>query len=444
MATTNFTAGTVVESSWLNDVDETTYGNKINSVATIAALRAVVKETNKSVFVSGYYAAGDGGGGFYRYDASDTTTADNGGTVIVDTDNGRWKLTQTIPSSFKQWGAKGDGTTDDTVCIQAALDNIEASGGAVRVDAASTFKVTGTLYWGNGCMIEGYGTDSLIKGASLTVPILQSKGTSLTRRYRLQLRNLAIDNTSVAAAGGIGCDLRNATDCLVESVLFTNVEIGIQHLADGGLGCYYNEVRKCVFNTCSFGLLYSTLANENWSTNCRFTNVTTAILISDGTHNHILEPAIETFTTGILINGPAYYTQINSPRLENVPTSGTGISITGAAVCTSIKDPYYVSLSTNLNDVAGVGTTVNGRQRVTATLNFGSIAAGAVADLSVTIAGSLATDSVNVTPPSTLESGLVCIGVPGAGVHYVRMANITSGAIDPASATFTLDIWRKE
>lgn len=62
----------------------------------------------------------------------------------------------------------------------------------------------------------------------------------------------------------------------------------------------------------------------------------------------------------------------------------------------------------------------------------------------VSITNALATDSVNVTPPSTLVGGLVCTGVPGAGGHYVRMANVTSGAIDPASATFTIDIWRRD
>lgn len=419
-------------------------GDGFTVVGSIASLRAVEKRADKGVFVTGYYAAGDGGGGTYRYDASDTTTADNGGTVIVATDGGRWKLTQPFPPSFKQWGAKGDGTTDDTTRIQAALDSIEAPGGALWVDAASTFKVTSTLYWGNGCSITGAGTDSIIKGASMTTPILQSKGTSLTRRYRLQLRNLNIDNTTKAAIGGIGCDLRNATDCLIDGVLFSNVETGVQHFGDTGLGCYYNELRKCVFSVCTYGVTYSTLANENWTSACRFNNVTVGYTFSDGSHNHITESAIELFTTGILISGPAYDTQITSPRLENLPTSGTGISITGAAVRTSIKDPQYIGLTTNLNDAAGINTTRNGRQRVTAVLDFGSIAAGATADLAVAVSGAATTDTVQVTPPSTLASGLICIAVPSSGQHYVRVANVTAGAIDPASATFTLDIWRKE
>lgn len=411
--------------------------------SSIAALKAFAKTPGATAVVYGYYAAGDGGGGVYWYDASDTTSTDNGGSIIVASDGGRWKIAQSFPMSLKQWGAKGDSTTDDTARIQAALDAIEAAGGELFVDRA-IFKTTDTLYWGNGCTLVGVGYDSLIKGASLTKPMFQSKGTTISRRYRLQMRNLGIDNTTKTAVGGIAVDLRNATDCLLDNIYISNVETGVQHFADAGLGCYYNELRKCVFTTCTLGVTYSTLANENWLINSRFNGVATGVRLSDGSHNHIIEPAIEIFTTGILISGAAYDTQITSPRLENVPTSGTGISITGAAVRTSIKDPQYTGLSTNLNDAAGIGTTQNGRQRVTATLNFPSIPAGSTSDLAVAVSGALPTDSVQVTPPSTLASGLVCIAVPSSSQVYVRMANVTAGAIDPASATFTVDIWRKE
>lgn len=107
--------------------DDTTldviFKSRLNRVvSSISALRALNKSKNTQAFVTGYYAAGDGGGGAYYYDAADTTTADNAGTVIVAADGGRWKLAYTTTLSVKQFGAKGNGTTDDRPSIQAAID----------------------------------------------------------------------------------------------------------------------------------------------------------------------------------------------------------------------------------------------------------------------------------------------------------------------------------
>lgn len=91
-------------------------------VASIAALRLLLKTSvSTNAFVTGYYAAGDGGGGAYYYDAADTTTADNGGTVIVAADGGRWKLSQKIPVSVLQFGAKADNSTDSSAQVSASL-----------------------------------------------------------------------------------------------------------------------------------------------------------------------------------------------------------------------------------------------------------------------------------------------------------------------------------
>lgn len=74
-------------------------------VGSISALRALVKSNpSKSAFVTGYEAQGDGGGGLYYLDASDVTTADNGGTVIVATDGGRWKLQHNGSVRVEQFG----------------------------------------------------------------------------------------------------------------------------------------------------------------------------------------------------------------------------------------------------------------------------------------------------------------------------------------------------
>lgn len=87
-------------------------------VDSISDLRSISKLLYTRVAVTGYYAVGDGGGGMYWYDPTDTITADNGGTVIVAVDGARWKLNQSLPIGIRQFGLKGDGTTDDTAAGQ--------------------------------------------------------------------------------------------------------------------------------------------------------------------------------------------------------------------------------------------------------------------------------------------------------------------------------------
>ncbi|MFJ1253428.1 hypothetical protein [Cupriavidus sp. CuC1] len=103
-------------------------------VANLVLLRAVVKGSAVSVFATGYYTAGDGGGGPYYYDPTDTTSVDNGGTIIVATDGGRWKLQlQGATPTVSQFGAKGIGAAfDDTSAFSAAAASVGANG-QVRV-----------------------------------------------------------------------------------------------------------------------------------------------------------------------------------------------------------------------------------------------------------------------------------------------------------------------
>lgn len=93
-----------LNTSILQEAAQITGGQQV--VDTIADLRALDKNSpSKSAFVNGYYASGDGGGGNYYLDPSDTVSADNGGTIIVATDGGRWKLARSLSVTIKQFGA---------------------------------------------------------------------------------------------------------------------------------------------------------------------------------------------------------------------------------------------------------------------------------------------------------------------------------------------------
>lgn len=64
------------------------------SVASLAALRLLSPTLGSLNYalVWGNALAGDGGGGAYVYNAADHASADNGGSVIVSGDGGRWDL----------------------------------------------------------------------------------------------------------------------------------------------------------------------------------------------------------------------------------------------------------------------------------------------------------------------------------------------------------------
>lgn len=115
-------------------------GRGAQVVKSIAELRTLPGTTaSKHAFVTGYYAQGDGGGGPYWMDPSDTTTADNGGTVIVAADGSRWKLKHSGVLNVKQFGAKGDGVFDDSIPTQACIDYMISRNGGTILYPDGTF-----------------------------------------------------------------------------------------------------------------------------------------------------------------------------------------------------------------------------------------------------------------------------------------------------------------
>ena len=91
-------------------------------VDTIAALRTQLGPKNPYVVTAGYYARGDKEPAFYYYDASDTTSVDNGGTIIVSQYGDRYKLNYPGSVSIDDFGAQRVAGIDTSLRIQAAFD----------------------------------------------------------------------------------------------------------------------------------------------------------------------------------------------------------------------------------------------------------------------------------------------------------------------------------
>ena len=190
-------------------------------VPTIAALRALASGA-AAVFVQGYYAAGDGGGGFYNLGAAGT---DNGGSVIVSA-NGTYLLdTNGAPVSVKQFGAKGDGTAPDSAAINAA----SAQGGIVyfppgtyMADATCVMS-TGVTWQGAG---EGVTTIKAMNGT--TMDVVQTSqfatltgGNTATGPYQWAIKQMTIDGNKASRSAG-RCAAFYGYDFVIEDVAFAN------------------------------------------------------------------------------------------------------------------------------------------------------------------------------------------------------------------------------
>lgn len=116
---------------------------------TITTLKTCAKTGPQFIRTLGYFSPGDGGGDSFYLDASDTTSADNGVTVIVATDGGRWKSLNPTDIDVRRAGAKLDGIADDSDALQGAINALPPLGGTVRI-CGGVCRITRTINIGNG------------------------------------------------------------------------------------------------------------------------------------------------------------------------------------------------------------------------------------------------------------------------------------------------------
>ena len=302
-----------------------------------------------------------------------------------------------------EFGAAGDGKTDDTAAIQAAIDSLpsdETRGGTV-IFPTGHYKITSPLrIYGRSTRLTGLGGTSAIESAPGYGSVLQAAEAGMTLleigddKEINQFGPVLEDLSFTAASEATGVTLvknRSTIQTTFKNCYFRRAETGVRFtswLSEGGLGdSGWAYLEQCFFYELENGLLGENddpekkLSNQFVLVGGGFTNCTRPIKIASGSGGaRIFGPKINNAEIGIEIGGGAC--QVFAVHTENCrvgvsidsdgvsPGSGEanflcggvivgydgpsgeeiGVRVGPGAKSTTVMNTGYVNLGTDLLD----------------------------------------------------------------------------------------------
>lgn len=454
---------------------------------------------------------------------SDAATADwvENGPLTTVAVNERVAANRAIPRNVRDYGAVGDGTTDDTAAFQAAIDAVSANGGKVIVpadDGGTTYRLDSTVVIKRRVEVEvaGGAICKRVTAAASTAPVFRLAGNeaALTGNGRVETEKASPNGVVLIGPETITSPLINTLSARVSNIVIKGVKaagnVGLRlwssFVANGG-ATYQNIVRDVTLDFLGTGILISDVANANEFHGIQWKNILDYCV--DFNANTAFRGADENAVIGGFVHASANVTCFIFRNCVYNVVMGTRLEPGGTAVAanfdaTSLEN--YVQVMDNLSGApvdlgtrntlvakarytgqrligndglatkAKAGAVVDGDfayapisglmaldtsnnrlyNRVGATWkyakvrtrhftvqgvrDFPSIAAGATAEMTVGVPGVVVGDSVLITPNGAPEAGLMWTGyVSATDVVTIRLANVTAGAIDPASRTWMID-----
>jgi hypothetical protein len=312
--------------------------------------------------------------------------------------------------SVKAYGATGDGTTNDTAAIQAAIDYVYGAGGGTVYFPPGTYRVTSIVRnWTNFITVnlKGSGKRSTVlkKFGSTATPILDLSGISTMLEPYSEISDLAIDGNSVASVNGL-----KVTDFgrwVLRNVYITNCNYGLHCL--GGL---VFDVYDCTFQANLYGYYCEKSANNVYSNLVTFYggqfsgNTTWGLYITQAGGVHVVG-------TDISFNGTS----------GNTNTGGIYYDVTmddevGYAVA-SIKNAWFEGNFGNGIKTGAVGGLHLSIMDTTLAGNFNPITVGAIAmsEISNCFAGSV-TDTIVIGAARSIVKNCIFYDLTDNSTYY--------------------------
>jgi hypothetical protein len=271
--------------------------NQFNSMQDLTLQIGLVK--NEQISIKSYHSDAIGGGGVFYWDDTKAKTEHNGGTVIdptavfptdwnnqtqLDTwfdsanaGSGVWVRQYDGAVNVKWFGAKSDGTSDDTKPIQTAINN------------------NSTVYFPAG------GIYTL------------KESISLLYYTRLLGENMYRTKINVTTSDSYGILLNGADYVSIENITIDGTNL----ISTSSKGSYYNKFSNVWFGPCDNAMLVN--KNFYWSmfSNCTFRECTNGIIAETG----------ENFNAITFSNCSSFMSSPVSPVIDI--TDGDGVTFNG-------------------------------------------------------------------------------------------------------------------
>jgi hypothetical protein len=190
--------------------------------------------------------------------------------------------------SVLDFGATGDGVTDDTVAIQAALDSI-LERGEILLFPAGEYKVSAPLILptrssdrliplalvGESFVFAPEEIGTVIRYTGTTGSLFEGRGASGTdtRRGMLAFKNINMEGQYVTGTSStntsVGLNLYYPTGIDIENCMIRGFKYGAKF--DQG-GSWYSRIEFTRFRNCDIGLYINGAVNGTTLTNCAFSS----------------------------------------------------------------------------------------------------------------------------------------------------------------------------
>ena len=192
----------------------------------VAEMQAADLSNGEFAVTAGYYAANDGGGANYKI-INSSETADGGSIIALSNGLKAQLIVENDTVNIKQFGAKGNGTTDDSTAIDNALAFNDNNPLTIVFNGDETYLVSGYHYFKSNTTLDLNGSKILCSGIGhWYCDPASTKSAGYTGITNVNVKNGTFE-------GGACFVFFHSTNIKFEDILFDDANKGA-HLFDLG------------------------------------------------------------------------------------------------------------------------------------------------------------------------------------------------------------------